>query len=305
MKKRLNPKNDYLFKRLFGEADSKPLLIGLLNAILHRRDRTAIADLTILDGKLLTKRLIEDKEGVLDIRCETADREQINVEMQVGRYRHMEKRSLFYMGRLLADSIREGEDYSQLKKTICINILDYSFLPLAHFHHSFQLYEDKARQYRLTDLIELHFIECPKFRSGPYRRDDPLHRWLRFLDERTTPEQLEELIEMDPTIRNAEERLSHLSEDDMTRMLYEAREKAQRDRVSFLKDAWEEGRETGWETGRDEGLKEGLEKGLKQGKESAKEEIAIQMLQEGLDPATVARLAGLPHERIQQLAERK
>ncbi|MDI4649928.1 PD-(D/E)XK nuclease family transposase [Cohnella hashimotonis] len=91
MRKRLNPKNDYLFKRLFGEADSKPLLIGLLNAILRRTDRAAIADLTILDGKLLTKRLIEDKEGVLDIRCETADREQINVEMQVGRYRHMEK----------------------------------------------------------------------------------------------------------------------------------------------------------------------------------------------------------------------
>ncbi|SFB56225.1 conserved hypothetical protein (putative transposase or invertase) [Cohnella sp. OV330] len=116
MKKRLNPKNDYLFKRLFGETDSKPLLIGLLNAILRRTDRAAIADLTILDGKLLTKRLVEDKEGVLDIRCETADREQINVEMQVGRYRHMEKRSLFYMGRLLADSIREGEDYGQLKR---------------------------------------------------------------------------------------------------------------------------------------------------------------------------------------------
>lgn len=228
---------------------------------------------------------VEDKEGVLDIRCEISDREQINVEMQVGRYRHMEKRSLFYMGRLLADSIREGEDYSQLKKTICINILDFAFLPLAHFHHSFQLYEDIERQYRLTDLIELHFIECPKFRAGPYRREDPLHRWLRFLDERTTPEQLEELIEMDPTIRHAEERLAHLSEDDMTRMLYEAREKAQRDRISFLKDAWEEGRETG--------------------QESAKAEIALHMLREGMDLDTIARLTGLSPQRVRQLAEPK
>ncbi|MFD0712791.1 PD-(D/E)XK nuclease family transposase [Paenibacillus sp. GCM10027626] len=30
---RLNPKNDFLFKRLFGENDGKRLLVGLLNAI--------------------------------------------------------------------------------------------------------------------------------------------------------------------------------------------------------------------------------------------------------------------------------
>lgn len=94
---------------------------------------------------------------------------------------------------------------------------------------------------------------------------------------------------MDPTIRNAEERLSHLSEDDMTRMLYEAREKAQRDRISFLKDAWEEGRETGWESGQ----------------ESAKAEIALHMLREGMDLDTIARLTGLSPQRIRQLAEPK
>ncbi|SFB56232.1 conserved hypothetical protein (putative transposase or invertase) [Cohnella sp. OV330] len=132
-------------------------------------------------------------------------------------------------------------------------------------------------------MIELHFIECPKFRAGPYRREDPLHRWLRFLDERTTPEQLEELIEMDPTIRNAEERLSYLSEDDMTRMLYEAREKAQRDRISFIKDA----REEGWEEGREAGIVE----------------VARRMLNEGADVALVSRLTGMPTESVRTLAE--
>ncbi|WP_217593392.1 Rpn family recombination-promoting nuclease/putative transposase [Cohnella sp. GbtcB17] len=300
MKKRLNPKNDYLFKRLFGEADSKPLLIGLLNAVLRRGERDAIADLVVLDGKLLTKRLVEDKEGVLDIRCETADREQINVEMQVGRYRHMEKRSLFYMGRLLADSIREGEDYGQLKRTICINMLDFSFLPLDGFHRSFHLYEDAERQFRLTDLFELHFIEFPKFRSAPYAIADPLHRWLRFLDERTTHEQLEELIAMDPTIRTAEERLSHLSEDDMTRMLYEAREKANRDRISFLKDA----REQGLEEGRELGIAQGRELGIAQGRELGKVAVALNLLKAGTDIAAVSRLTELPVDQVRQLAAR-
>lgn len=94
---------------------------------------------------------------------------------------------------------------------------------------------------------------------------------------------------MDETIRMAEERLAYLSEDDTTRMLYEAREKAERDRISFLKDAWEQGSEAGREAGRKEGLREGIET------------VARNLLREGTEPQTVSRVTGLPLEIVLEL----
>lgn len=225
---------------------------------------------------------------MLDIRCETAG-EQINVEMQVGPYRHMEKRSLFYTGRMLTSSIRAGEDYAKLKRTIGVNLLDYALFPITGYHHIFHLYTDGEERYRLTDLLELHFLELPKFRAAAFAAENPLHRWLRFLDRKASDQQIKELTAMDETIRMAEERLAYLSEDDTTRMLYEAREKAERDRISFLKDAWEQGSEAGREAGRKEGLREGIET------------VARNLLREGTEPQTVSRVTGLPLEIVLEL----
>lgn len=103
---------------------------------------------------------------------------------------------------------------------------------------------------------------------------------------------------MDPTIRTAEERLSHLSEDDMTRMLYEAREKANRDRISFLKDA----REQGLEEGRELGIAQGKELGIVQGRELGRVAVAINLLKAGNDIVAVSRLSELPEEQVRRLA---
>ncbi|MFB9276193.1 Rpn family recombination-promoting nuclease/putative transposase [Cohnella cellulosilytica] len=131
---RLKPKNDFLFKRLFGESDSKHLLIPLLNAILGATSRRSIADVTVIDNKELVKQVLDGKSGRLDVRCESDRSEQINLEVQIERELAMDKRSLFYAGTMYTGSIKEGNDYAQLKKTIAINILDFDFLPSAHFH---------------------------------------------------------------------------------------------------------------------------------------------------------------------------
>ena len=80
---RLKPKNDFLFKRLFGESDSKHLLIPLLNAILGAPSRRSISDVTVIDNKELTKQVMDGKSGRLDVRCETDYHEQIDIEVQI------------------------------------------------------------------------------------------------------------------------------------------------------------------------------------------------------------------------------
>ena len=146
-KARLNPKNDFLFKRLFGEEAGKPLLIGLLNAVLRKDGKARITNVIIVDDTRLSRELVENKEVVMDIKCEVEGEENVNVEMQIRRYERMDSRSLYYVSGMLGDSLRQGQPYSSVKRAIGINILDHVYLPLDKYHSTFHLYEDEQRDY--------------------------------------------------------------------------------------------------------------------------------------------------------------
>lgn len=282
---RLNPKNDFLFKRLFGEEEGKPLLISLLNAVLRRDGQQRITDVSITDDTHLGREMMGDKEIVLDILCEIEGREKVNVEMQVRRFARMDYRSLYYLATMLVDVIDRGGSYTDLKRTIGINILDHDYLTLPKFHNTFHLYEDDDRQYLLTDILEIHFVECPKFKRLAFDIRNPLHRWLRFLDQATTAEQLKEMMEVDDMIREAEARLNYLASDEQTRRLYAIREKALHDRASWLEDA----------------MNEGMEKGMEKGIEKREREIVLRMLAKGFTVDDVCEATGLDPQRIESL----
>ncbi|THF78736.1 Rpn family recombination-promoting nuclease/putative transposase [Cohnella fermenti] len=286
---RLNPKNDYLFRRLFGEEAGKRLLISLLNAVLGRSGSQRIADVAIIGETQLGGEWIGDKEVVLDILCKTDRGDTINVEMQIRRFPVMEKRSLYYAAQMMVGAIHRGESYADLKRVIGINILDHRYLPLVKYHSTFHLYEDEEKMCLLTDALELHYIECPKFQEVAFHIDDPLHRWLRFLEQDVTPEQLQELMEVDEMIREAEDRLNQLASDEVTRRLYEMREKALHDRATWLEDAMNEGME--------QGIKRGIEQGIEQGVE----QTALRMLARGFTTDDIAEATGMDLQRIESL----
>ncbi|MEW6624997.1 MAG: Rpn family recombination-promoting nuclease/putative transposase, partial [Bacillota bacterium] len=81
--KQVNPLNDFIFKKLLGEEDSKDNLVAFLNAVLDPEDKKKLVSLEIVDNKQLTKELIEDKTGRLDVRAKTADGTQVNIEVQL------------------------------------------------------------------------------------------------------------------------------------------------------------------------------------------------------------------------------
>lgn len=109
--RRLKPKNDFIFQKLFGEQDSKDSLIALLNAILRLEGSKRITDLLVIDNKQLDKQLIDDKTGRLDVRAETLDGVQIDIEIQLANQRNMPRRTLFYASKLYTSSIKAGGKY--------------------------------------------------------------------------------------------------------------------------------------------------------------------------------------------------
>jgi predicted transposase/invertase (TIGR01784 family) len=289
---RLNPLNDYIFKRLMEETNH---LIAFLNAVLDAKDQQRLISLEIINNKELTAEMLYDKTSRLDVWAKTADGMQLNIEVQLTNQHNMDKRTIFYWGKLFLDEIKQGEDYSNLAKVITVNLLDFEYLQLDRFHTKYHLWEDEERQSMLTDLIEIHFIELPKFVRLKQKdfKGNPLHRWLKFLDKNASEEELKELIAMDQTIRNVEAKLEYLSSDAETIALYRAREATLHERANMINSAKAEGREEGLIAGRNEGLIAGREEG--------KLEMAKNLLSMGLDEESVANAAALPVEKIREL----
>lgn len=59
---------------------------------------------------------INSKTGRLDIRAKFNDGEDVDIELQVQPYKHMDKRILEYWGSMYTSKIKKGDEYDILKR---------------------------------------------------------------------------------------------------------------------------------------------------------------------------------------------
>jgi predicted transposase/invertase (TIGR01784 family) len=98
----------------------------------------------------------------------------------------------------------------------------------------------------LTDACELHFLDMVKFRQMKagkltgmsFDLADPLHRWLAYFDEHSSPELIEEVLKMDGAIRKTQEKMDLIARDPAMLRAYEQYEKAASDYTSGINGAW-------------------------------------------------------------------
>jgi predicted transposase/invertase (TIGR01784 family) len=239
--KRLNPLNFFLFEKLFGEKGDEPQLVAFLKPILARTGRK-LKSITIVDNKVLSPQRLDGKKGILDIRAIMQDGTRCNIEVQRQNQHNMDLRSLFYLANEYAQGIDAGENYKNLPDVICINILDFNYIPLDTFHTHFHFWEDTDKSFCLTTAAEIHFIEMPKFRHIPKKdvHHDPLHRWLSYLDVTTPPTQIKEIIAMDTAIARTQEVVDRVSRDKTMLHEYLRYEMTLSDETSRLEDALED-----------------------------------------------------------------
>ena len=234
--RRLNPLNDFLFYKTMGEKGDEPQLTGFLNAVLVPSGRKLIETVEILDKKIYVKDLLLGKSCSLDVRAVLSDGTRVNIEVQVKDKRNMDRRTLFYWSKMYTETLNEGEDYAELPDTIAINIVDYDFPHGGGVHTQFRLREVSDPSVELTSTMEIHFINVVKWR-GQADRDfagNPLHRWLAWLDPKSPTELIEEVKGMDGAIAYADDRQTFVISDADAREVYEALQKAERDRRSEI-----------------------------------------------------------------------
>ena len=241
--RKVKPLNDLIFKKIFGEKGSDDILIVFINAVLKRTKKDQIVEVEIIDNKQLTKELILDKTGIIDVRAKTSKGENIDIEVQLTDQGNMDKRTLFYWGKMYLENIKQGQDYTSLEKVITINILDFEFLGTETYQSSFHLWEDIEKDYMLTDVVEIHFLELPKFRKKKDKdyRENAIERWLMFLEKDTPETTLKELMSLDTAIEKAEQKIEYLSSDEETMRIYYERERSLHERANMISSAEERG----------------------------------------------------------------
>ena len=290
---------DFVFKNIFGSEKHPNILISFLNATLKPKDLITAVEIKNTD---LNKGYIEDKFSRLDVKATTSNNEIINIEIQLktpfsrgandilslplqenpllkNEY-NMIKRSLYYWSKLYSDQLNEGEDYSVLRRTICINILNFKYLKTRKFHSGYRLKEIYSNE-ELTDVAEIHFIEIPKLEEGSDEKD-MLVAWIEFL-KNPESEKVRSLEMSIDEIREAKDELIRMSNDDTQRELYEMRAKTLKDKISALNES--------------------ERKGIQKGAKNKAIEIAKSMISIGLDKDTIAKSTGLDLSEVEKLID--
>ncbi|WP_405170932.1 Rpn family recombination-promoting nuclease/putative transposase [Paenibacillus sp. FSL H8-0280] len=274
MRDLLDPKNDFVFKRIFGSEENKDVLLAFLNRTFQEAGEPRLTEIVLMNP-YTDKDSPQDKQSIFDIQAKTAEGNLINIEMQLFNRYDNEKRTLYYWSKQYSSQLTEGNAYKKLKKCVTINILNFSVLSTERYHNIFHLREDNTG-IPLTDDLEIHFLELSKLDQEYTINSGGLLNWLLFLKSDNT-ENWEVLKMQEPELGKAMTVLEFLSQDKEARRRYEMRQKALHDEASLREGAREEGERQG------------------------KLEIASKMIAKGMDLESISELTGFSMEELKAM----
>ena len=240
----MSPKVDYCFKELLAYPEIRK---GFVAAILNK-DPEEIAETTLMPT-ILSKDTEDGKYGILDVRVRMKNGSQMDLEMQVAPFEFWNNRVIFYLSKMYAEQVKEGDKYKNLKPCIHVSILNFNL-----FHEDQTCFReiafcDLTTKQKYTDLLEIYVLELKKL--PPEQKEEPLIiKWMRFLAAESR-EDFEKMAGEDNYINEAYEVLQKLSADERKRLEYEARQKAIMDYDSQMSSSREEGIRIGEERGED------------------------------------------------------
>ncbi len=295
---KINRMNDFYFKYLLGSEQRKHLTIQFLNAVLYENEETQIEDVSFLD-KDQDPEFAHEKLSKLDILARTNTGMQIDIEVQVLKHAYLSERFLYYWAGLYGSQLKEKDQYTQLKPTISIILLDFVYLPETAWHNVYHICNDISKQ-RLTEHFAMHFIEMKKFTYSDIKKLTKLGTWAAYFSNCDTKE-MEVLTMNNNVMKDVAKAENAFTNDETMRYQYMLREKAIRDYYSGLDDAKQEGIAIGEERGEERGRKLGLAQGVQQEKMAN----ILGMLREGIDMAVIAKITSCSIEEIQQIADKQ
>ena len=236
MKPVIDPKVDYVFKKVFGSESNTDVLQDLLEAVLG----FPLSGVEIINP-FNEKEATDDKLSVLDIKARDASGKWFDVEMQMFSHAAIAPRLLYYWAKLYSGQLVEGQDYRELRPAYSICFLGFRrFASSADvYHNCFELVDRNTGEV-LTDHLGMHIIELPKFALAEDELRSIEEVWYYFLRHAKSLDFANMPATMNrPPVMKAMEVLMKMSQDALERDRYDNRIKWERDQRQREYD-WQE-----------------------------------------------------------------
>ena len=275
--KKMEPTEDFAFKRIFGREDSKKSLLSLLNAILD--GNPVIKDLTILNKETQIESR-DNKASRIDIEVSTDNGTIITVELQCLETGDLYNRAVVYASKLIAEHSTPGKSYNDpkvisiwiIRDSVKHGIISNRKSPIeeivncvmpTRWGEGYEVFTNKSR------IIVIQLSKCKgelleKINKG-------LKEWVQFFRD---PNEIES---SDEGMKDAQYKWIKISSDEQMKAQIRAQEKYEMDRASELCCAKEEGK---------------LEE---------QKQIALNMKNQGLDDEFIAKCLNINLDTLQRL----
>ena len=290
---KVTPKNDIVFKKIFGTKGNERILQAFLESILDIKIKSLMLD---LNTEILPD-FYDGKTSRLDVLAKLDDGTLVDIEVQINSYGFNEKRCLEYWSRLYTKELEKGQDYVKLNKTICIWIIDGAvYDDFKEFESTWKISEEKYGLKGHFNDFEIHIIELKKFRENAIMEPRKKEFWLWFIDHTN-----EELVKMgritEEQLNEAYEEYMRITSDKAMMTAIINKQIAEQDEIARNRMMKEEA----MAEGRAEGIAKGRAEGLEKGREEMKKEMAKKLLDAKMDINQIAEITGLSIQEIEKL----
>ena len=289
-------KNDYIFKKIFAKEENNSKLKDFLEAILNIEIKKVI-----VKNPEIPKNMLDEKLAILDIRAEINEDTMIDIEMQVANQYNISERSTIYTAKMISSDIKVSEEYRNMKKAISINILNFNYFKTNTYHNIAHMKFEKIKkeeyvdmgyeeeQETVTEKVEMHFIELPKFVQNNSGTKSKLEQWLWVMVGRE--DKMEKASKENKEVEKTIDELNTMNLSEEERIMYEEREKAIINYNLGMAAAERHGMERG--------LKE-AEKKRKEGEEQKKIEIIENMIKLKIDDEIIKKSVNITDEELEK-----
>lgn len=293
----LNPQNDLVFKKIFGEHPH--LLKSFLNAVLPLPDDGLIDTLSYLSPEQ-TPTIPTFKNTIVDVKCRDAQGRVFIVEMQIQWVPSFMQRMLFGASQAYIKQLEKGEDYESLNPVYGLGLLASSFdYDSDTWYHHYKMVNVQKPERELTGL-QLVFIELPKFKPAQFYQKKLQVLWLRFMSE--INEKSREIAPEFLAVPEIKQALDLSEEAGFSASELEAYDKYW-DWVSTQKTLTRGFFKEGLKEGIEQGLQEGIQQGIEQGKLEEKISFAKKQLSRFVPVDIIAEDTGLSVDQVQALKD--
>ena len=288
--KLLNPRIDSTFKAMFTQntPESKAALKSFLEAATERKIKSCEPTTNEPPQGYMGQRGLN-----YDIACVFDDGLAADIEMQAYNQKYdYGRRAEYQVARLETTYLGKGDGWEKAPKVYQISVLNFNYepkdsedkngseLPAAPTVSRYAMRTKDGR--KLSGNLNIIFMELPKAEGleGTVDTNTALENWAVFLKDADNPEKkdiIDKLTSKQEGLMQAQKSLSSISEDRSVWIAQYRQEMFERDRISGLYAA----------------RQEGLEEGLKS--------TARSMLADGVSAAQIAKWTGLSPENIASL----